>query len=34
MATLRGTLDHLLDDPALSIHEVRVTVTDRVRPTP
>ena len=35
MATLHGTLDHLLDDPALTTHEeswVRVTVTDRVRP--
>jgi exonuclease SbcD len=35
MATVRGTLDHLLDDPALTTHEeswVRVTVTDRVRP--
>ena len=35
MATLRGTLDHLLDEPALATHEeswVRVTVTDRVRP--
>lgn len=35
MATLRGTLDELLDDPALAPHEeswVRVTVTDRARP--
>ena len=35
MATLRGTLERLLDDRALVAHEgswVRVTVTDRVRP--
>ena len=35
MATLRGALDDLLDDPAHAPHEdawLRVTVTDRVRP--
>jgi exonuclease SbcD len=35
MGTLRGTLEGLLDDPALAAHEnswLRVTVTDRVRP--
>jgi exonuclease SbcD len=35
MATLRGRLDDVLDDPAHAVHEdswVRVTITDRVRP--
>ncbi len=35
MASLRGPLERLLDDPTLTAHEdswVRVTITDRVRP--
>lgn len=35
MATLRGRVDELMQDPTLIVHEdswVRVTVTDRVRP--